>query len=187
MLLKLPTLLTLTRIFLIPLLVGTFYLPVSWSNLACAIIFGLAGITDWLDGHLARRWQQTSAFGAFLDPVADKLIVAVSLVLLVQAIPTPGMAIAAAVIVGREITISALREWMAQLGKQGNVAVNRLGKWKTTMQMIALILLLYRKPLGPLPTLEAGLVLLFIAAGLTLWSMVVYLVAAWPILKRQGA
>jgi CDP-diacylglycerol--glycerol-3-phosphate 3-phosphatidyltransferase/cardiolipin synthase len=185
--LNLPTLLTLTRIFLIPLLVGAFYLPVAWSNLACAALFSLAGVTDWLDGYIARRWRQTSAFGAFLDPVADKLIVAVALVLLVQAIPTPGMAIAAAVIVGREITISALREWMALLGKQAQVAVNRMGKLKTTAQMSALILLLYRKPLGPFPTLEVGLALLFIAAGLTLWSMVVYLLAAWPILKRQGA
>jgi CDP-diacylglycerol--glycerol-3-phosphate 3-phosphatidyltransferase len=148
-------------------------------------LFTIAAITDWLDGYLARRLQQTSAFGAFLDPVADKLIVVVALVLLVQAIPTSWMAIAAVIIIGREITISALREWMAQLGNSGKVAVSMLGKLKTTAQMTALILLLYRKPIGDFPTLEVGLGLLVVAAGLTLWSMAVYLIAAWPVVKEQ--
>jgi CDP-diacylglycerol--glycerol-3-phosphate 3-phosphatidyltransferase/cardiolipin synthase len=181
---NLPTLFTLLRILLIPLFVGTYYLPVPWANEVCTLLFGAAALTDWLDGYLARRLQQTSPFGAFLDPVADKLMVAAALVLLVQSIPTPWMAIAAVIIIGREIAISALREWMAQLGSRTKVAVSRIGKIKTTLQMIAVLLLLYRQPLGPFPTLEAGLGLLFLAATLTLWSMVHYLLAAWPILSR---
>lgn len=182
---NLPMLLTLLRIALIPVFAGVFFLPVWWANGACALLFTTAALTDWLDGYLARKLQQTSAFGAFLDPVADKLMVAAALVLLVQAIPTPWMAISAAIIIGREIAISALREWMAQLGKHKTVAVSMVGKLKTTIQMIALVLLLYRHPVGSFPTLLVGLGLLLIAAGLTLWSMCVYLIAAWPILKRQ--
>jgi CDP-diacylglycerol--glycerol-3-phosphate 3-phosphatidyltransferase len=181
---NLPTLLTLTRILVIPVFVGIFFLPVAWSNLLCTALFGVAAITDWLDGYLARRWHQTSAFGAFLDPVADKLMVATALVLLVEAIPSPWVAIAAVVIVGREITISALREWMAQLGSSAKVTVSMIGKIKTTAQMVALLLLIYREPLWGFPTLEIGLWLLFVAAGLTLWSMVRYLMAAWPTLMR---
>ena len=179
----LPTFLTLLRIVLIPIFVGVFYLPVSWSNLVCTLLFGVAALTDWLDGYLARRLQQTSAFGAFLDPVADKLIVAAALVLLVQAIPSPWMAVAAAIIIGREIAISALREWMAQLGNRGVVAVSMIGKFKTTAQMIALFLLLYRDPIVGFPTLEVGMGCLFVAAALTLWSMAHYLFAAWQVLK----
>lgn len=179
-----PTLLTLLRIVIIPLFIGLFYLPADWSNLLCTLLFALAGLTDWLDGYLARRWRQTSAFGAFLDPVADKLIVATALVLLVQAIPTPAMAVAATIIIGREIAISALREWMAHVGSRKTVAVSMVGKVKTTAQMVALLLLLYREPVIGLPTREIGLVLLFVAALLTLWSMVNYLLAAWPVLRR---
>lgn len=181
---NLPTLLTLLRIFLIPVLVGVFFLPVWWSNLVCTALFGLAALTDWLDGYLARRLQQASAFGAFLDPVADKLMVAAALVLIVQANPTPWVAVAAVVIIGREITISALREWMALLGRRGTVAVSMVGKFKTTAQMAALLLLLYREPLWGFPTEGAGFSLLLIAAALTLWSMILYLVAAWPILRQ---
>lgn len=181
--LNLPTLLTLLRIALIPVFIGVFFLPFPGANLLCSALFGLAALTDWLDGYLARRLGQTSPFGAFLDPVADKLMVAAALVLLVQAIPTPLMAVAAAIIIGREIAISALREWMAQLGKQGRVAVSMTGKIKTTAQMIAVLLLLYREPLGFFPTLEVGLGLLVVAAGLTLWSMFHYLVAAWSALR----
>ena len=181
---NLPTLLTLTRILVIPVFVGVFFLPVAWSNLLCTALFGVAAITDWLDGYLARRWRQTSAFGAFLDPVADKLMVATALVLLVQAIASPWIATAAVIIIGREITISALREWMAQLGSGATVAVSMIGKIKTTAQMIALLLLIYREPLGGFPTLEIGLWLLGVAAALTLWSMVRYLMAAWPTLMR---
>ncbi|HRX71806.1 MAG: CDP-diacylglycerol--glycerol-3-phosphate 3-phosphatidyltransferase [Gammaproteobacteria bacterium] len=183
--LNLPTLLTLLRIALIPVFVGVFFLSFRGANLLCTALFGLAALTDWLDGYLARRWNQTSAFGAFLDPVADKLMVTTALVLLVQAIPTPLMAIAAAVIIGREIAISALREWMAQIGDHGRVAVSMIGKFKTTAQMVAVLLLLYREPVGLFPTLKAGLGLLVVAAVLTLWSMFHYLAAAWPAFRRQ--
>ncbi len=181
--LNLPTLLTLLRIALIPIFVGVFFLSFRGANLLCSALFGLAALTDWLDGYLARRLDQTSAFGAFLDPVADTLMVAAALVLLVQAIPTPLMAVAAVIIIGREIAISALREWMAQIGKHARMAVSMVGKIKTTAQMIAVLLLLYREPLGFFPTLEVGLGLLVIAAALTLWSMFHYLLAAWPALR----
>ena len=179
-----PILLTLLRIGLIPMFVGAFYLPISWANILCTALFGLAAITDWLDGYLARRLEQTSAFGAFLDPVADKLIVAAALVLLVQSNPTPWVAIAAVIIIGREITISALREWMAQIGRRNTVAVSMIGKIKTIAQMTALLLLLYREPLWIIPTQTLGIACLFIAAALTLWSMINYLLAAWPALKH---
>ncbi len=182
--LNLPTLLTLLRIALIPVFVGVFFLPFRNAHLLCTALFGLAAITDWLDGYLARRLGQTSAFGAFLDPVADKLMVATALVLLVQAIPTPLMAVAATIIIGREIAISALREWMAQIGNHGRVVVSKIGKIKTTVQMIAVLLLLYREPLWIFPTLQIGLGLLIAAAALTLWSMLHYLTAAWPALQH---
>ncbi len=135
--LTIPTLLTLGRIVMIPVLVLVFYLPYGWTNFASAAIFALAGITDWLDGWIARRYQQHSAFGAFLDPVADKLMVAVALFLIVQGHPTPWMALWAAVIVGREIAVSALREWMAEIGQRATVKVAMLGKIKTIVQMLA--------------------------------------------------
>ena len=185
MALTIPTLLTLLRIVIIPVFVGVFYMRFPGANLICTLLFGLAALTDWLDGYLARRWQQTSAFGAFLDPVADKLIVATALVLLVQAIPTVWMAVTATIIIGREITVSALREWMAQVGRRSKVSVSMLGKLKTTAQMIALLLLIYREPVLGLPTQEIGLILLVVAAVLTLWSMIDYLVAAWPTLHAQ--
>ena len=141
--LTLPTWLTLLRIVMIPVLVLVFYLPYTWTNFASAAIFGLAAITDWLDGWIARRYQLESAFGAFLDPVADKLMVAVALFLIVQGHPTPWMAFWAAVIVGREIAVSALREWMAELGQRAKVRVAMIGKIKTTAQMVALLCLLY--------------------------------------------
>ena len=185
MTLRLPTWLTLARIVLIPVLVVAFYLPFPWSNELTTAVFAAAAVTDWLDGYLARRLGQTSAFGAFLDPVADKLMVAVALVLLVQANPSPLFAIPAAIIIGREIAIASLREWMAVIGERAAVAVSVIGKIKTTAQMIALFLLLYREPLGGFPTLEVGLVLLFIAALLTLWSMALYVKAAWPALTSE--
>lgn len=184
--LNLPTWLTLLRIALIPVFVGVFFLPFHGANMLCAALFGLAALTDWLDGYLARRFNQTSAFGAFLDPVADKLMVAAALVLLVQAIATPLMAVAAVIIIGREIAISALREWMAQVGNHRRVAVSMIGKFKTTAQMVAVLLLLYREPLGGFPTLEVGLGLLLVAAALTLWSMLDYLLAAWPVFQQDG-
>jgi CDP-diacylglycerol--glycerol-3-phosphate 3-phosphatidyltransferase len=180
---NIPNILTLLRIVLIPILVVVFYLPVEWARPGCASIFGLAALTDLLDGYLARRWSQTSPFGAFLDPVADKLMVAVALLLLLESDPTPLLAVPAAVIIGREITISALREWMAELGARAKVAVSMVGKVKTAMQMIAILLLIYQYPLLGLPIYTLGYVLLYIAALLTLWSMLVYLRAAWPSLS----
>ena len=144
-----PNILTAVRIFLVPILVVVFYLPFAWSPLACAAIFALAAATDWADGYLARRLSQVSTFGAFLDPVADKLMVAVTLVLLLQRDPSPWLAIPAAIIISREIVVSALRELMAELGQRATVAVAALGKIKTASQMTALLLMLYRYDLGP--------------------------------------
>jgi len=177
----LPNALTLSRILLIPLYVAIFYLPFSWASFACALVFALAAVTDWLDGFLARRWGQTSAFGAFLDPVADKLMVAVALVLLVQADPRPLLALPAAVIIGREITVSALREWMAQAGARVQVAVSKIAKVKTAVQMIAILLLIGLERGSTL--YGVALVLLHLAALLTLWTMTLYLRAAWPNLR----
>ncbi len=179
---NIPTILTLARIVLIPVFVVFFYLPVEWAHIAATAIFVIAAITDWADGYLARKWNQTSPFGAFLDPVADKLMVAVALVLLVSSDPSPWLAIPAAIIIGREITISALREWMAELGERGTVAVSNLGKYKTIAQMIALPVLIFNQPLFGIPIAGLGMVMLYIAATLTLWSMVVYLRAAWPLM-----
>lgn len=176
---------TLLRIALIPVLIVVFYLPFDWANAAAAAVFALASFTDWLDGFLARRLRQTSRFGAFLDPVADKLMVAVALVLLVQGYPTPALAIPAAIILGREIAVSALREWMAELGKRTHVAVSVVGKFKTTTQMLALLLLLYHDPIGGVSTRDIGFVCLYVAAGLTLWSMTMYLYTAWPDLDTR--
>ncbi|MEJ2060092.1 MAG: CDP-diacylglycerol--glycerol-3-phosphate 3-phosphatidyltransferase [Gammaproteobacteria bacterium] len=176
--LNLPNLLTLARIVLIPLMVLVFYLPFTWVGPASAAIFALAGFTDWLDGFLARYLKQSSHFGAFLDPVADKLIVAVALILLVDQHRSFFLAIAAMIIIGREITISALREWMAHVGARHRVAVSFVGKVKTAMQMLAIVLLLYQLPLFGYPTYKIGLVALYVAALLTLWSMVQYMIAA---------
>ncbi len=183
---NIPNTLTLVRIALIPIFVIVFYLPIKWSHVATAVIFALAALTDWLDGYLARRLGQTSALGAFLDPVADKLMVAVVLVFLLQQNPSPWLALPAAIIIGREITISALREWMAELGVRARVAVSSLGKVKTTAQMVALITLLYREPIGGLPLYTVGFILLYVAAVLTLWSMCVYLWLAWPVLRERN-
>jgi CDP-diacylglycerol--glycerol-3-phosphate 3-phosphatidyltransferase len=178
-----PNLLTLLRIALIPVFVLVFYLQAPWARPVAAAIFTVAAVTDWLDGHLARRWEQTSHLGAFLDPVADKLMVAVALVFLVQVDPRPLLALAAAVIIGREITVSALREWMAEVGARSHVAVSWTGKVKTAAQMIAIILLILRGPLFGVPIYHLGMVLLYVAAALTLWSMFLYLRVAWPSLS----
>lgn len=176
---NIPNLLTLLRILLIPVLVLIFYLPFKGNHVLAAVIFLLAALTDWLDGYLARSLKQTSRLGAFLDPVADKLIVAVALVLVVGEQKLPFLAIPAAVIVGREIVISALREWMAEIGKRASVAVSVIGKFKTALQMLALAVLLLYKP-GTYGWIGImGYSLLYIAAILTLWSMVMYLKAAW--------
>jgi CDP-diacylglycerol--glycerol-3-phosphate 3-phosphatidyltransferase/cardiolipin synthase len=176
----LPNLLTLFRIALVPVFLVLFFAPVSWAREGCAALFALAAITDWLDGYLARRMGLVSPIGAFLDPVADKLMVAAALVLLVQADPTPWLAVPAVVIIGREITVSALREWMAELGARARVAVSAVGKFKTAAQMVAVILLLYRDDLLGIPVYTVGFALLYVSVILTLWSMTVYIRAAWP-------
>jgi CDP-diacylglycerol--glycerol-3-phosphate 3-phosphatidyltransferase len=172
--------LTLLRILLIPLLVVIFYLPYDWRFPVSSAIFALAAITDWLDGWVARHYDQSTPFGAFLDPVADKLMVAVALVLLVEVHHTPVFAVPAVIIIGREIVISALREWMAELGKRASVAVSMVGKVKTTLQMTAIIVLLFDNPNSPSLLTSLGYVLLYVAALLTLWSMLIYLKSAWP-------
>lgn len=184
---NLPNLLTLLRIVLIPVLVLVYYLPVSWAYAAAAFIFGLAAVTDWLDGYLARKLNQESAFGAFMDPVADKLIVVVAIVLLVEAHPQPWLAIPSMIIISREVAVSALREWMAELGKRAAVKVSFVGKLKTTAQLASILLMIYYAPLFGLPTFQVGLVLYYIAALLTLYSMIIYLRAAWPMLTEKDS
>ncbi|WP_404363006.1 CDP-diacylglycerol--glycerol-3-phosphate 3-phosphatidyltransferase [Marinobacter sp.] len=173
-----PNILTLSRILMIPVFVVVFYLPVEWSYLASAAIFALAAATDWLDGYLARKLDQSTPFGAFLDPVADKLMVAVALTVLIDEHHSLFLTIPAMVIIGREIVISALREWMAEIGSRASVAVSWIGKIKTTAQMVSIIMLLAVPPKALFS--YAGLLLLYVAAALTLWSMVLYLRAAWP-------
>lgn len=183
---NLPTKLTLFRIGIIPFFVALFYVPIfGISNYLLTAVYILAGITDWFDGYLARKWEQESHFGAFLDPVADKLLVGVALVLLVSKHPGFLLAIPAAVIIGREIAISALREWMANVGEQTKVAVSIIGKFKTTAQMLAIGFLLFEDPIGRFPTMLIGYLLLYASAGLTLWSMFIYLRTAWPSLTRE--
>ncbi|EAR20174.1 CDP-diacylglycerol--glycerol-3-phosphate 3-phosphatidyltransferase [Nitrococcus mobilis] len=176
---NLPNLLTWLRIALIPVLGLIFLLPYPWSNATAAAIFAFAGLTDWLDGYLARRWGQTSAFGAFLDPVADKLIVAVALIAILVATPAAAVGVPVAIIIGREIAVSALREWMAELGKRASVAVGRIGKFKTAAQMVSIVLLLYAHDIYGIPVWLIGFWLLYVAAALTLYSMALYLHAAW--------
>ncbi len=176
-----PTLLTLTRIAAIPLITGLFYLPIdnALRNLLATVMFVVFALTDWLDGYLARKLNQTSAFGAFLDPVADKFLVCASLLVLVHLGRVD--VLVSLIIIGREIAISALREWMAQIGAKRSVAVHMLGKLKTTMQMVAIPFLLYDGVLfGVIDTAAWGFVLIWIAGILTVWSMVYYLQKAWP-------
>lgn len=179
-----PNILTGLRILLIPVMVVVAYLPIDSRYLLAALVFTVASITDWLDGYLARRWGETTPFGAFLDPVADKLIVAVALVLLVEVHASAILVIPALVIVAREIVVSALREWMSIYSNRRSVAVNVLGKVKTVSQMIAIIVLLANGPVLDNLLVKVGYVLLYVAAGLTLWSMYVYLRMAWPDLSR---
>jgi CDP-diacylglycerol--glycerol-3-phosphate 3-phosphatidyltransferase len=178
-----PLFLTWLRILAIPLFVAVLYVPEDWiternANIISMWIFIAAAVTDWLDGYLARRWNQTTSFGAFLDPVADKLMVAAALIVLTEkGIVNP---FAALIIIGREITISALREWMAQIGRSKSVAVNILGKVKTVSQLVAIPFLLFNGVLfGLFHTVQVGRWLIWVAAIITLWSMVVYLKAAW--------
>lgn len=183
--LNVPNTLTWFRILAIPLVVVVFYWDDPWARPASGLLFGLAGLTDLLDGYLARKLGQTSSFGAFLDPVADKLMVSTALVLLVQGDPQVVLAIVAAIIIGREITVSALREWMSALGARAHVAVSFLGKWKTTLQMLGIGFMLYREPLLGQPIYRIGEWLLYVAAALTLASMIDYLRAARPVIQAN--
>ncbi len=186
-----PNFLTLLRIGLIPVFVVIYDLPFAWGHTVAAALFLLAAVTDWLDGYLARRLNQSSAFGAFLDPVADKLMVAAALILILA---NPSVqpflmsralfAVVVIVIIGREVAVSALREWMAEVGRRKSVAVSYMGKFKTTSQMAAILLLVYEHPIGGWPVFRIGEFLLYVAAALTLWSMVIYLRAAWPVLMK---
>lgn len=193
MLLSLPNLLTYLRIVLIPLLIVAYYLPYRNAPVLAMAIFILAALTDWLDGYLARKLNQMSQFGAFLDPVADKLMVATALILLVadkgvhaQVIDTRLFSVVVLVIIGREIAVSALREWMAEAGKRSSVAVSIIGKLKTVSQMVAIPFLLLGRPVLGIDIFTIGEWLLYLAAGLTLWSMIIYLRAAWPALVGSG-
>lgn len=177
---NLPTLVTLFRIFAIPVFVIIYYLPTAWAHPIASGVFILAAISDWLDGYLARSMSLQTALGAFLDPVADKLLVAFVLVLVVGQDYTALLALPAAIIIGREIVISALREWMAELGKRASVAVGFVGKVKTTLQMTALIVLSFYATFMPQAILWFGVLLLYASAVLTLWSMIIYLKIAWP-------
>jgi CDP-diacylglycerol--glycerol-3-phosphate 3-phosphatidyltransferase len=187
MAITLPTWLTLLRIALVPVLVACFYLPQRGTNVAAALLFVVIALTDWLDGWLARRYGMDSAFGAFLDPVADKFTVTVVLFVIVQQDPSALMAILGAIIVGREISITALREWMATIGQIARIRVAWVGKIKTIVQMVALTLLLYRHDFMGLPIYAIGRWLLIAAAVLTLWSAFVYVRAAWPHLREEDA
>lgn len=184
---NLPNTLTWLRICAVPLIVLLFYMRAPWADPAAGLLFAAAGITDSLDGYFARRWQQTSRLGAFLDPVADKLIVAVALVLLVSRDAHTLIVLTAAIIISREITISALREWMAEIGQRRKVAVSQLGKYKTILQIAGLSMMLYRHDLFGLPLYRIGVWLTMVAALATLVSMVMYLRAAWPDLRHQKA
>ncbi|MFT6985634.1 MAG: CDP-diacylglycerol--glycerol-3-phosphate 3-phosphatidyltransferase [Psychromonas sp.] len=181
--LNIPNILTGFRIFLIPIFVLFYYLPVLWASAAAAFIFCLAGITDILDGYLARKLNQQTAFGAFLDPVADKIMVSVSLVMIVEHYAVIWITIPAMIMICREIIISALREWMAELGQRASVAVSWVGKIKTVAQMMALFLLIWQHSIA---MERVGFAFLYIATALTLWSMVVYLKAAWPALNETS-
>lgn len=178
--LTLPLMLTFGRVGAIPLVMLLFLLPFPYARQAATVVFVIASITDWMDGYLARRWNQTSRFGAFLDPVADKLLVAVCLVMLLYDAPSLLLAIMTSVIIGREIAVSALREWMAEIGTRAVVAVSWLGKLKTGFQMTAIGMMIWQTDVLDLPVYQIGFALLIVASLLTLYSMMSYLRAAWP-------
>ncbi len=179
-----PNQLTLLRILLTPIFVLVFYMPFAWANVVACLVFIIAALTDLLDGYLARKLGQTSSLGTFLDPVADKLMVAVILVFLVQQNPSIYLALPAAVIIGREIAVSALREWMAEVGVRSKIAVSVWGQVKTVTQMVALGFLIFEEPVFGMPVYAIGMVLLYVATTLTLISMCQYLLIAWPQLKE---
>ena len=183
---NLPNILTWIRIAAIPVVVYCFFSSMDFARPIAGIVFGLAAITDVLDGYAARKLGQTSRFGEFLDPVADKLMVTVVLVLIVQSDPRIVIALIAMIIIGREITVSALREWMAGLGARQTVKVSVAGKVKTTLQMFGIAFMVYQQDLFGLELYEIGYILLLAAAGMTMWSMIVYLRAAWPKMQQNA-
>lgn len=180
---NIANLVTISRVLLVPVIVLVYYSTLPFSQLIAAVLFAIASITDWLDGYLARKLNQSSAFGAFLDPVADKLLVVMALVLLTANYPSPWFVIPTAIIIAREVFVSALREWMASRNLRDMVAVGFIGKVKTTVQMIAIIVLLAYTPDWPRWFMQAGYALLYASAGLSLWSMTVYLKKALPVLR----
>lgn len=180
------------RIIIVPMIVLVYFSNASHANLICTVLFTLAGVTDWFDGYLARKYKMESKLGAFLDPVADKLIVTIILVLLVsssrvlETLWNPVLfVVSCMIIIGREITVSALREWMAEIGERASVSVSLIGKIKTTFQMISIGMLLYLEPLFGLSIARIGEVLFYIAAALTLWSMTIYLTASWRVINKS--
>jgi CDP-diacylglycerol--glycerol-3-phosphate 3-phosphatidyltransferase/cardiolipin synthase len=183
--LNLANFLTLLRIAAIPVVVICFYSPLEYARPIAGVLFGLAAVTDMIDGWVARRFGQMSRFGEFLDPVADKLMVAIVLVMLVQAQSSWFEDVIAMIIIGREITISALREWMATIGERANVKVDITGKIKTTLQMFGIGFMVWKKPLFGIDIYAVGFVMLVLAAIMTIWSMVVYLRAAWPFIMAE--
>lgn len=185
--LNLAILLTLFRIAAIPAVVVLFYSQIPNARPIAAILFGIAAITDFLDGWVARKYGQASAFGAFLDPVADKLMVSIVLVMLVQGDPDWHVDIIAMIIIGREITVSALREWMATIGERANVKVSWTGKVKTVLQMFGIAFMVYKEQFLGIDIYEIGFALLVVAAIMTIWSMVIYLRAAWPFIANDDA
>ena len=184
---NLAIILTWFRVAAMPSIVVLFYLPYSWAHPVAGLVFGAAALTDWADGWVARRFNQGSRFGAFLDPVADKLLVTAALLLLVQANPGMVLALVAIVIIGREVAVSALREWMAALGQRGRVNVIRLAKYKSIGQMVALAFMLYEEPLLFLPLYEIGYVLLLLSAGLTLLTGALYMLRARAAMRGTSA
>lgn len=181
-----PNLLSVSRILLIPFLIVVYYLPFQYAHFIAALIFLLAGATDWLDGYLARKLNQATPFGAFIDPVADKLVVAAAIVLVLGHGNLEGLTLPSIVIIGREIAVSALREWMAELGKSKSVAVSFIGKVKTTLQIASVSLLVWHSPAMSTWLVVLAYILYYITAGLTLWSMVLYFKAAWPQLRGES-
>lgn len=180
---NIANLVTISRVLLVPVVVLVYYSAMPFSQLVAAVLFTIASITDWLDGYLARKLNQLSAFGAFLDPVADKLLVVMALVLLTANYPGPWFVIPTAIIIGREVFVSALREWMASRNLRDMVAVGYAGKLKTTVQMLAIIVLLAYTPTWPQPVLFVGYFLLYLSAALSLWSMMIYLKKALPVMR----
>ena len=183
--LNLANLLTLFRIAAIPVVVISFYSPMPHARPIAAVLFGIAAVTDFIDGWVARRYGQTSRFGEFLDPVADKLMVSIVLVMLVQAESGWFEDVIAMIIIGREITVSALREWMATIGERANVRVSVAGKVKTVLQMFGIAFMIYRNDFMGIPVYRLGFVLLVLAAIMTIWSMFFYLKAAWPFIMHD--